>query len=380
MLNIEKNKCCGCEVCEAVCPTDAIKMQYDEEGFSIPKIDPEKCIHCDLCDRVCPFLNWKDIKISSHNTYCYAGYTTDEEILKKSSSGGIATALALAIVKKGGSVFGVEYTDDFKSVQYTEVTNEEQICRIRGTKYIESRKGELYFLIAKRLKEKKDVLVIGLPCDIAAVKKYFRDKEGNLYTCELICHGPTSEKAQRDFVDTLEKRFQSKIIDFNVRYKKEGWTPLYLRVRFANGKIYENRFNQTDLFSAFAILIRPSCYNCVYKGDSRVADITIGDFWGDIEEEPYWNRDGVSAIMVHTESGRNLLDRIEDFKLFPVDYERIVKANPRLNDCEITNPKRNLFSECFTSIGLWWACVRTQNIKRTIKLYYYILKEGWWRG
>lgn len=51
----EKNECCGCGVCLAVCPKNAIAMEIDEEGFSYPRIDAEKCIRCGKCSAVCVF-------------------------------------------------------------------------------------------------------------------------------------------------------------------------------------------------------------------------------------------------------------------------------------------------------------------------------------
>lgn len=41
---IEKKDCCGCEACCSVCPTEAIKMQPDLEGFLYPSVDKEFCI------------------------------------------------------------------------------------------------------------------------------------------------------------------------------------------------------------------------------------------------------------------------------------------------------------------------------------------------
>ena len=54
---LEKQQCCGCEACYNVCPTHAIKMQYDEEGFSYPNILEEKCVSCKKCENVCPVIN-----------------------------------------------------------------------------------------------------------------------------------------------------------------------------------------------------------------------------------------------------------------------------------------------------------------------------------
>lgn len=47
------DRCTGCTACSYVCPTKAISMQEDEEGFCYPAIDESKCISCGKCLRVC---------------------------------------------------------------------------------------------------------------------------------------------------------------------------------------------------------------------------------------------------------------------------------------------------------------------------------------
>jgi len=49
-----KNDCCGCSACFAICPVSAIRMSEDEEGFLYPEIDQSKCIGCRQCQRTCP--------------------------------------------------------------------------------------------------------------------------------------------------------------------------------------------------------------------------------------------------------------------------------------------------------------------------------------
>ncbi len=50
----DKEECCGCTACYAVCPRNAIKMEKDEEGFEYPRIIKQKCVSCHLCLSVCP--------------------------------------------------------------------------------------------------------------------------------------------------------------------------------------------------------------------------------------------------------------------------------------------------------------------------------------
>ncbi|MCD7890138.1 MAG: hypothetical protein LUG23_09565 [Oscillospiraceae bacterium] len=48
-----RENCCGCTACYAICPVQAIVMRPDEEGFLYPAVDAEKCIRCHKCICVC---------------------------------------------------------------------------------------------------------------------------------------------------------------------------------------------------------------------------------------------------------------------------------------------------------------------------------------
>ncbi len=54
-LFVNKENCCGCTACYAICPVKAISMDPDEEGFLYPSVDTTICIHCHKCITVCVF-------------------------------------------------------------------------------------------------------------------------------------------------------------------------------------------------------------------------------------------------------------------------------------------------------------------------------------
>lgn len=55
VLYLKRENCCGCSACYAVCSSNAIRMEPDEEGFLYPIVDADKCIGCNLCLSVCAF-------------------------------------------------------------------------------------------------------------------------------------------------------------------------------------------------------------------------------------------------------------------------------------------------------------------------------------
>ncbi len=50
-----RDNCCGCSACYAICSAQAITMETDVEGFLYPIIDGEKCVRCYRCLSVCAF-------------------------------------------------------------------------------------------------------------------------------------------------------------------------------------------------------------------------------------------------------------------------------------------------------------------------------------
>lgn len=54
-LYYDKENCCGCSACYAICPVAAITMTPDEEGFLYPTVNAERCVRCYRCLSVCDF-------------------------------------------------------------------------------------------------------------------------------------------------------------------------------------------------------------------------------------------------------------------------------------------------------------------------------------
>lgn len=57
-----KENCCGCGACFSICPSSAIFMKEDLEGFLYPVVDESKCIRCYKCVKVCNFKQEQEKK------------------------------------------------------------------------------------------------------------------------------------------------------------------------------------------------------------------------------------------------------------------------------------------------------------------------------
>ncbi|MEE1043656.1 MAG: 4Fe-4S dicluster domain-containing protein, partial [Clostridia bacterium] len=99
----DKSACCGCRACEQICKKQAITMVSDDEGFIYPQINRALCVECNVCKNICPVSKGR-----AENTIIkvYEAQNKDEELLKKSSSGGVFINIAKYVLDNNGIVFG----------------------------------------------------------------------------------------------------------------------------------------------------------------------------------------------------------------------------------------------------------------------------------
>ena len=127
MINIvNKVDCCGCEACYNACPNESIRMKSDEEGFLYPQVNQDTCVNCGLCEKVCPISNCETKK--NENQVAYLLQYKDDEVCKESTSGGAFTGIASYVIEKGGIVFGVEMTEEYK-VRHVPSRNNSRVAR-----------------------------------------------------------------------------------------------------------------------------------------------------------------------------------------------------------------------------------------------------------
>ena len=172
----DKSDCCGCEACVNICKRNAIKMQEDEYGFLFPQIDASLCIECGQCKKVCSYQN-ENIELNEP-LLAEAATVTDREICLKSASGGIFAALAKKILQEGGRVYGCAFTykNGVLYPEHVRVQSENDLVRLQGSKYVQSRMGNIYKNVKKDLNEGRLVLFSGTPCQISALNSYLKNQ------------------------------------------------------------------------------------------------------------------------------------------------------------------------------------------------------------
>lgn len=336
---IEKKQCTGCGLCAEKCPKNCILMAEDEEGFRFPKIDFTKCVDCGLCVRNCPTTAVADALYSKYERSYFCGIIKDKDLLMKSSSGGVFGVLAEYIIGMGGFVCGCLYTEDLEAVHV--LTNRKQdIQKMFGSKYVQSRAEHCFPEIQNHLKAENIVMFTGTACQIAALRLYLGKDYTNLYCVEILCHGVPSPGLFRKYKQYLEKRLGGKIKDIRFRDKRrDGWGSEHRTciIYEKNGKLYEKRPILPAYFSAFfyGLDLRESCYQCKFATSERVADLTIGDFWGSWNKYKKRFREGISVVGVNSEKGYELSENISDRFDF---YEALSENEAIVSNDNFTHP------------------------------------------
>jgi len=305
-----KERCTGCGACQKVCPKGAILFLPDEEGFPSPVIDQEKCVRCGLCEKTCPALHMPKTNLIQTS---YAAQIRDKDALKNSTSGGVFTALAREIFRRGGVVYGCVWDEKYNAV-VQKAENEEELLPMRGSKYVWSWAGDTFPEIREYLDAGRTVLFTGLPCQVAGLKSFLRKDYENLYLVDFFCGGAPSPFAFHEYLKTISSDVPLQELDFKLRDKEKYGVGVHISYNSPNGRIHQSYVRNPYFFSYHTkVFHRRSCYHCRYRYEQRVEDLTFGDYWGIEKYHDEFNiRDGVSAVLVNTERGEQLLDAVRD--------------------------------------------------------------------
>lgn len=335
------NKCTGCSACQNVCPVDAIMMAPDGEGFIMPSVDENKCINCDACYAKCPAVHYE--KTNSADPPLYAAMANDE-IRSESSSGGMFTLAARAVLAQGGVVCGAAF-DENMVLRHCMVSSEAELNKLRGSKYLQSDIGTVYREIKAALESGQKVLFTGTPCQVAGLYNFLGKKYDGLFTIDLICHGVPSQKMFSKYLKEVHGR--RKIKRVAMRDKSLGWRGDVIKITSENGEEYVGDA-KNDLFEKGFIhnmFLRRSCSNCPFCEFPRCGDISLGDFWGISSFDKDMNDGkGTSMVYVNNEHGAELFElmRPSIMKIKEMQVEHNLIRN-RIRALYPANGKRDRF-------------------------------------
>lgn len=326
-------------------------MLPDEDGFRYPVVDESKCVHCGMCERVCAYGNDRPAESEKEVYVAVSGCTN----VRESASGGLFAAFAKTIIQQGGAVYGcaMEYADGKLTPRHICVTEQTDLIRLKGSKYVQSELGDTYPNVRTRLEAGQLVLFSGTPCQVAGLRGYLRKEYDNLFTIDIICHGVPSVKLFQDYIAFEEEKRGAKITAFRFRDKSQGWK-LHGAMTLDSGETVYFEPEESSYYQMFlnSYTYRENCYSCPYASDHRPGDITIGDYWcvelvhPELLKEnggPLDHEAGVSCMIVNNDKGQQLLDLAGDgIVKWASTYEKASKYNRQLTAPSVLKPERDI--------------------------------------
>jgi len=318
-------------------------MKDDFEGFWYPVVDYNKCINCGLCENVCPVIH----KIQENTEpRAYACINKNEIIRLESSSGGIFTLVAEHVIDNKGVVFGASFDKGF-TVVHSYVESKEDLEKFRGSKYVQSKIGDAYKQAEQFLRDGRQVLFSGTPCQVAGLKSFLQREYDNLLCIDVVCHGVPSPKVWERYISYHENRAGASVKRIAFRRKDNGWKRYSISLSFNNDTEYIETFDGDLYMRAFLknVCLRPSCYACNFKTLHRQSDITLADFWGIQNLLPKMDDDkGTSLVFINSVRGESVFKKIKDKILCEeVDINKAVEYNLSAIKSVEKNPKRDKF-------------------------------------
>lgn len=288
--------------------------------------------------------------------YLY-GYTKQDDIRRKSSSGGLFYELSQVILEDGGVVFGACYDKEMHQVVHKS-TEETSIENMLKSKYAESKLGDTYKKIETYLKDGKKVLFCGTPCQAAGLynlkeKKWSRYKN-QLFILDFLCEGVPSYKIFQEYIKDSENKSEKEIETIEFRSKSYGWNVHCMKIQYKDGTSriipsFSDSYMHTFIMDL--TMNRRSCYACPFR-EKKYSDVTIGDFWkvSNVDKSCVDNK-GVSAIFVNSEAGNILIEKArKNLYIKELEDRDILQMEQHL-DTSLYLDKRNNFYTEFLSNG-----------------------------
>lgn len=347
------DNCTGCGLCVSLCPKQSISLKPEGSlGHVFPHINTATCIDCGICKKNCPVLHPVELIVPQT---AFAAWSKDDDEYRSSTSGGIASELSRYVLSKGGVVYGCAMLSDI-DVKHIRIDNISEINKLKGSKYVQSNAVGIYPQVKKDVKDGRLTMVIGTPCQIAAVNGLFRDRPDNLLLVDIICHGVPSVELLRKHVKKIANYSHYDNIIF-----RDGLIIYFVVV--VDGKIVYRQTLKNPRYKDWYIntfidgyTYRESCYHCRYACRKRISDITIGDFWGlggkisaDYIPE---HKHGCSLILPITEKGMQFVERISmNLNIYERKFEEAVDGNEQLRTPFKKGMRIKMFKHLYPRFG-----------------------------
>jgi len=281
-------------------------------------IEPELSANdVEFCKLYCPasaklnYGNWNK-GLWGHVESAYYGFSNNEDVRYRASSGGALTAISSYLLDKhivDGVIHSVSDTEHpwrTKTVCSKTVFELEETC---GSRYAQSSPLKD---ILNLTRENGKYAFIGKPCDVLALKRFVNDnqelKDKIICCLTFFCAGVPSEAANIKLIETLGF---TTVNCKKLSYRGNGWPG------FATVVGKDGTENKMDYNSSWGKIlgrdIRRICRFCMV-GTGEVSDVVCGDAWylGEDGYPDFSEHDGRNIILSRTVTGKTIVEKSID--------------------------------------------------------------------
>ncbi len=316
---VKADLCHGCGACAFICPTNAIRMENIYEYGYKPVVIESTCNDCEQCINVCSGISLQKT-YKSESKYCnrtvqddwgafiniFEAWSSNDNEHFVGSSGGVCTAIGRYATEIGFASGVLHIQPDTKSPTENRAVVCESSIEIQdgtGSRYAPA---SLCTGLKGLIEIGKPMIVIGKPCEIAAIEKIrklnsYVDKN-ILLTVSIFCGGTPSSKATQILLDELGIKLKD-IID--LRYRGHGWPGNFSVATVGSSERYEMTYKR----AWDTVLTKNKAFRCNMcpDGTGEFADISVGDAWNRKTGNDF---SGASLVITRTDKGQDWIEQM----------------------------------------------------------------------
>jgi len=331
--------CIGCGACKWACPHGVVDLVNIPELGIRPTVNQDGCQACRRCVEVCPGVHLKHDQPPEDYVetlwpewgpirQMYRAYAAEEDIRFVTSSGGIATALALYGVERAGmdGVLHIRSAPENPLICIATFSRtREEVVQAIGSRYAPAALCQAFDLIKQA---RGPCMFIGKPCDVAALRKAQKidvelDAKVGL-TISIFCAGTPSQDGTQAILRGMGIQNTCQVQSF--RYRGHGW-PGEATAVLSSGE--QRTMSYEDSWGN--ILSKHVSWRCRLcpDGTGEFADISCGDMWAERGDDSQ----GLSLVLIRNECGNRFWDaeKMEEYiRAHKCESDWLARSQPSL--------------------------------------------------